>query len=51
MIEASVKAVTTTWSTDGSISEAAITNVSSILVEYGVLPKALPYADVVFTGK
>ena len=51
VIEASVKAVTTTWSTDGSISEAAITNVSSILVEYGVLPKALPYADVVFTGK
>lgn len=49
--EASVKALIATWSTDGSISEAAVANVQSVLVEFGVLPRALPYAEVVFTGK
>jgi ABC-type nitrate/sulfonate/bicarbonate transport system substrate-binding protein len=49
--EASVRALINTWSTDGSISEAAVNNVQALLVEFGILPKALPYAEVVFSGQ
>ncbi|MDE3193536.1 MAG: ABC transporter substrate-binding protein [Chloroflexota bacterium] len=47
----SVKALLNAWSKDGSLSEAAITNVSKLLVDYKIIPKALPYSDVVFTAK
>ncbi len=51
IFEMSVNALLNTWSRDGSISEAAATNVSKLLVDYKIIPKTLPYSDVVFTEK
>ena len=51
IFDASVKALLNAWSKDGTLSEAAITNVSKLLVDYKIIPKALPYSDVVFAGK
>lgn len=48
ILEQSVTALLTTWSPDGALSEAAITNVSQLLVEYKILTRTLPYAEVVF---
>lgn len=51
IIEQSLQALTVTWSADGSISEKASDNVQKLLVDFGILPKAVPYKDVVYTGK
>ncbi len=49
--DASVKALVVTWSRDGAITEKAVENVQQLLMEYGVLPRALPYADIVNSAK
>ncbi len=51
IFQQSVTALLNTWSQDGSLSEAAITNVSKLLTDYGIIKATLPYADVIFTGK
>ena len=51
IFQQSVNALLNTWSQDGALTEAAIANVSKLLTDYKILPKSLPYADVVFTGK
>lgn len=51
IFEQSVKALLNTWSPDGALTEAAIANVSKLLTDYGIIKAAMPYADVVFTGK
>jgi NitT/TauT family transport system substrate-binding protein len=51
IFQQSVNALLNTWSPDGVLSEAAITNVSKLLTDYGIIKAPLPYADVVFTGK
>lgn len=50
IIEQSLQALTVTWSADGSISEKASDNVQKLLVDFKILPKTVPYKDVVYTG-
>jgi ABC-type nitrate/sulfonate/bicarbonate transport system substrate-binding protein len=47
--EASVEGLITTWSTTGQIDEQAVANVQNMLVDFGILPRALPYEELVFT--
>lgn len=47
VLTASVDHLAVTWSKDGTISEAAVKNLQDLLVEYKVLPKSLPYDQVV----
>lgn len=49
--EASITALINTWSNDGALTEAAIANVQKLLIDFGALKQALPYADLVYTGK
>jgi ABC-type nitrate/sulfonate/bicarbonate transport system substrate-binding protein len=43
VLASSVEHLAVTWSKDGSISEPAMNNLQTLLTEYKVLPKKLPY--------
>lgn len=48
--EESISHLEITWSEDGELTEEAVANVQQLLVDFGVLPEALPYDELVFTG-
>lgn len=47
--QTAVRRLLVTWSEDGVLTPEAVRNVQELLVEYGIVPRALPFEELVLT--